>query len=86
MAEKTMEEMEGIANFLWHLLDTIDTADDVFKKDDKAFRNYVYSAQQRRFEVSSSDGYKVWWTPEESPVPESVEPDRLPSEAPEKEE
>jgi hypothetical protein len=53
--------MEEIAHYLWKLLDNIDTLDDACSGDDVAFREQVRIVQQRRFEVGSTDGYKVWW-------------------------
>jgi hypothetical protein len=45
--------------FLWDLLDDIDTLDDACRADDSAFRAAVRKLQKRRFEISSSDGYSV---------------------------
>lgn len=50
---------EKIAQFLWKLLDDIDTASDIAKSDDKAYREMVEKIQRRRFEVGTTDGYKV---------------------------
>lgn len=47
------------AQFLWSLLDDIDTASDIAKGDDKAYREMVERIQRRRFEVGSTDGYTV---------------------------
>jgi hypothetical protein len=66
---RTLKEMEEIAQFLFELLDDMDTLDDAAKGDDGAFRRQAYLVQQRRWEVASTDGYKVWWTPGESPEP-----------------
>lgn len=52
---------EGKAEFLFGLLDDIDTLDDACKNDDKAFREKVYKIQQRRYEVASTDGYEISW-------------------------
>jgi hypothetical protein len=69
--EKNMEE---IAQFLWSLLDGIDTLDDACGGNDAAFREQVRKVQQRRFEVGSTDGYKVWWTPGENTGPPPATP------------
>ena len=52
-------EMKQQRQFLWDLLDNIDTLDDACKDDDAAFRNLTREQQQRRFEISTSDGYTV---------------------------
>lgn len=51
--------MDHNAQFLWKLLDDIDTASDAAKADDKAYRSMVEKIQRRRFECGSTDGYKV---------------------------
>lgn len=50
---------EQAAQFLWKLLDDIDTASDIAKSDDKSYREMVEKIQRRRFEVGTTDGYKV---------------------------
>lgn len=47
------------AQFLWALLDDIDTASDIAKGDDAAYRAMVERIQRRRFEVGSTDGHAV---------------------------
>lgn len=47
------------AQFLWKLLDDIDTASDIAKGDDNYYRGMVERIQRRRFEVGSTDGYTV---------------------------
>jgi hypothetical protein len=47
------------ADFLFGLLDDIDTAGDIAKSDDKAYRAMVERIQRRRFEVAETDGYSV---------------------------
>lgn len=50
----------GIIEFLWDILDDIDTAGDVAKGDDKAFRRMVEKHQKRRWETGiTTDGYKL---------------------------
>lgn len=49
----------GVADFLFKLLDDIDTLDDACRGDDKAFRARVREVQRRRFEVAQTDGYTV---------------------------
>ena len=56
MSEPNYKE---IANFLFGLLDDIDTAEDIAKNDDKWFRKMAHKAHRRRFEVATTDGYSV---------------------------
>ena len=53
-----MTERE-IMEFLWKLLDDIDTMDDAAKNDDAAYRRAVGQIQNRRWEVGTSDGSAV---------------------------
>lgn len=53
---------EAAAQFLWSLLDDIDTASDIAKSDDKAYRQIVERLQHRRFEVGTTDGQTVTFT------------------------
>ncbi len=46
---------------LWNLLDNIDTAEDMAKGDDAAFRRLTRRFYRRRFEVAHSDGYGLWY-------------------------
>lgn len=46
--------------FLWSLLDNIDTADDMAKDNDKAYREIVQNLQKRRWETGiKTDGYQL---------------------------
>lgn len=47
------------ADFLFALLDDIDTVSDAVKSDDGAYRKMVERIQRRRFEVATTDGYSV---------------------------
>ena len=59
-AERTRaEKAEATVQFLWGLLDDIDTVSDVAKGDDKSYRTAVERIQRCRFEVGSTDGYSV---------------------------
>lgn len=51
------KSLREIAEFLWDLLDNIDTAEDVAKENDKFFRQLVHKHHRRRFEVGTTDGY-----------------------------
>ena len=59
MSETTDTIWSSHAMFLWDLLDNIDTLDDACKGNDLAFRKAVRKQQQRRYEISASDGYNV---------------------------
>lgn len=52
-------DMLETASFLFALLDDIDTASDMAKSDDGAYRKIVERLQRRRFEVASTDGHAV---------------------------
>jgi hypothetical protein len=56
--------METHAQFLWKLLDDIDTASDIAKADNRAYRAMVERIQRRRFECGSTDGQTVTFNPE----------------------
>ena len=62
--------MRGTAEFLWALLDDIDTASDRAKADDAAYRQIVERIQRRRFEVGTTDGYSVTFLPTPTPKEE----------------
>lgn len=53
-----MNERE-IVEFLWKLLDDIDTMGDVAKSDDAFYRQAVEKIQNKRWEVGTSDGYTL---------------------------
>ena len=55
------EAAETHRQFLWDLLDNIDTLEDATKGDREAFYNATHRQHQRRWEISSSDGYTVTW-------------------------
>jgi hypothetical protein len=51
--------IEDIAQFLFALLDDIDTAEDIAKGDDDFFRRLARNAALKRFKVAMTDGYNV---------------------------
>lgn len=51
------------AEFLFGLLDDIDTASDRAKGNDKAYREIVERLHRRRFEAAETDGYTVTFKP-----------------------
>ena len=53
---------EDRATFLWDLLDSIDTVDDMAKGDDVLYRGIVQKLMERRTEVAKSiTGYELTW-------------------------
>ena len=64
-SDVTMDDWERIATTLWHLLDDIDTASDMFKPEKSNFYSYAMRKATERHKVMSSDGYdlKVVATP-----------------------
>lgn len=49
-----------IINYLWELLDGIDTADDIAGDSDKVFREMVNSIQKERWKTGiTTDGYSL---------------------------
>lgn len=59
-----MIDYKSHAEFLYGLLDDIDTAGDICKSDDAAYRKMVEKIHRRRFEVADSDGYSVYFKDE----------------------
>ena len=58
------EQIHEITQYLYQLLDDIDTVSDMVKGDDKAYRELVEKIQSRRFEiVDKCDGYSVSFKP-----------------------
>jgi len=51
------------SEFLFGLLDDIDTADDMAKSNETVYREMVRNIHRRRFEVASTDGYTVTFLP-----------------------
>ena len=67
------KSLREIAEFLWDLLDDIDTADDLAKGNDALYRNLVRKAHQRRFEVGTTDGYWLFLDSDDAAVPSTGE-------------
>lgn len=65
MSESTDDHR--VAQYLWGLLDDIDTAGDLAKGDDKLYRALVERYQRQRFLVGSTDGYTVVLTAKDLP-------------------
>ena len=60
---KDVKRLREDVDFLWSLLDDIDTASDIAKADDKLYRAMVEAMQSRRFERVTSDGYSLFMVP-----------------------
>ena len=56
----TLEEAKKTIEYLWDLLDDIDTVSDIAKEDDKLYRRLVESHQRKRFDIGiTCDGYEL---------------------------
>lgn len=55
-----VKQLQQMVETLWDLLDDIDTAGDMFKERDDAYRSYVQQKQRMRFRVLMSDGYELF--------------------------
>jgi len=53
----TPQTWQDRAEFLWQLLDDIDTADDACREHDSTFRERAREIVKRRHEILVSDGY-----------------------------
>lgn len=58
------------AEALWQMLDDIDTLDDACRDDDAAFRRLVRGVQQKRRDLATSDGYRLYWKHRGEVLPE----------------
>ncbi len=68
--ESRAKDVGVLWEFLWGLLDDIDTAGDIFKDDNVGYRKYVEAKQKRRWESGvTSDGYTLT---QPAPPPDSV--------------
>ena len=56
-------DYKAISNFLFGLLDDIDTLEDVYKSNLQGFQDGVRKRHRRRFEVADTDGYTVTFKP-----------------------
>lgn len=61
--ETDVKRLRDDVEFLWGLLDDIDTASDIAKDNDKLYRNMVEVMQARRRERVISDGYSLFMVP-----------------------
>jgi hypothetical protein len=58
--------IEKKAEYLFDLLDNIDTVGDMVKADDKAYREAVEAIHKMRFRVATTDGHEIFWDCRES--------------------
>lgn len=56
-----VQKLQKTVEFLWGLLDDIDTVGDMVKSNDVAYRAMVEKLQCKRFEVVTSDGYDLFF-------------------------
>jgi hypothetical protein len=48
---------------LWQIIDDIDTASDIAKSNNVAYRNMVEKLQRKRWDTGiTTDGYKLYYT------------------------
>ena len=60
----TYDEMHAVAQYLYGLLDDIDTATDMAKSNDKLYRSVVEKIQAKKAAVvAECDGYTVTFKP-----------------------
>ncbi len=52
-----------IIEYLWQIIDDIDTVSDIAKENDVVFRNMVEKLQKKRWDTGiTTDGYKLDFT------------------------
>lgn len=56
-----LNKLEDVAQFLFGLLDDIDSVDDIAGPDNGLYRELVRKLHPRRFAVADTDGYTVSW-------------------------
>ena len=61
--ECDVKRLRDDVDFLWSLLDDIDTASDIAKEDDKLYRQIVEIIQKHRHKRVRSDGYSLFMVP-----------------------
>lgn len=74
-AIRMLMEYQKLSQDLWNLLDDISTADDAAKSNDKAFRKRAYELAEKRNQLMSSDGYRLFRFKDGTPLTEP-EPER----------
>jgi hypothetical protein len=66
MIDMEQIDFKKVSEELWHLLDDIDTADDMCKSDEKRYRATVRNIIKKRWKMNNvlveSDGYKLKWS------------------------
>lgn len=73
--ETTYEGMKQRAEFLFNLLDDIDTVSDMAKSDDAAYRDEVERIQRKRYQAADTDGYgSILWDSPALPHPAPEQP------------
>lgn len=59
-AADTIDLLINQVKFLWGLLDDVDTAGDMAKSNDKAYRSLVEKIHPKRQQIAESDGYEIF--------------------------
>lgn len=59
-AADTIQLLTNQVEFLWGLLDDIDTVGDMAKDNDKVYRTMVEKIHLKRQQVAESNGYKIF--------------------------
>ena len=68
----THDQLEEVAQYLYKLLDDIDTCGDIAKSNDKLYRAMVEKTQMlKALVVSECDGYTVSFHPAPKKVPQT---------------
>lgn len=58
-----IERLKADVEFLWGLLDDIDTASDIAKNNDRWYRNRVEAIQKKRHQRVITDGHTLFLVP-----------------------
>jgi|TARA_R110000787_G_scaffold155373_1_gene269117 hypothetical protein len=68
LTDKYIKMEKEIIEYLWQIIDDIDTASDMAKSNDVAYRNMVEKLQKKRWNTKiTTDGYKLDLTKMEVP-------------------
>jgi hypothetical protein len=60
---KNYKMEKQIIEYLWQIIDDIDTASDIAKSNNVAYRNMVEKLQRKRWDTGiTTDGYKLDYT------------------------
>lgn len=66
--KKNFKVEKKIIEYLWQIIDDIDTASDIAKSNNVAYRNMVEKLQKKRWNTGiTTDGYKLDFTKMKAP-------------------